>query len=45
MRALFRRIRRVQDVTLDEAHAVVCDAACRAAAAADRSRTSVPLFR
>ncbi|GAA2646743.1 MULTISPECIES: hypothetical protein [Nonomuraea] len=45
MRALFRRIRRVQDVTLDEAHGVVCDAACRAAAAVDRSRTSVLLFR
>ncbi|GAA2387108.1 hypothetical protein GCM10010404_50060 [Nonomuraea africana] len=45
MRALFRRHRRVQDVTLDEARGVVCDAACRAAAAVDRSRTSVLRFR
>lgn len=45
MRALFRRTRRVQDVTLDEAHGVVCDAACRASAAVDRARTSFLLFR
>ncbi|MFI6317558.1 hypothetical protein ACIBG8_08560 [Nonomuraea sp. NPDC050556] len=45
MRALFRRNRRVQDVTLDEARGLVCDAACRASSAVDRARTSSLLFR
>jgi hypothetical protein len=49
MRALFRRLRQTDsvasDVFFDEARGQVCDTACRATAAAERSRTHVLLFR
>lgn len=45
MRALFRRSRQVRHVSFDEATGEVCDAACRADAAADRARATFPLSR
>lgn len=45
MRALFRRSRKAQHVSFNEATGEVCDAACRVDAAVDRVRATSPLFR